>query len=459
MLKGTVFGTKKEGGFQISVLTLGTLYEAILSFSSQDRFETFWSSVCQNARWLFPFRRMCILLRAEGGILEIAGQFEKGEFAKMEDLQYMEGLDGLGRLLTHRDAQWFTKPWDDFHKEMDDLTLWLFEDQPDTLLVLPISVKGKNIGAILFVMGPVEEEDQTMLTALGTVFALHVGMAYMLIRTTEALNNKNKELGSTLEQLKEMQHQLIMQEKMASLGNLVAGVAHEMNTPVGAMNSMHDTMMRAVDRLKETLQTAFSRNYGENPAVQSALKAIPDANQVIATGTQRVTSIIGSLRSFARLDEAELKRADIHEGLEDTLTLIQHDFKDRIEVIKNFGSIPPILCYPSRLNQVFLNILLNSKKAIKDNGEITITTFQKDRKVHVAIKDTGVGIPEDHLEKMFEPGFTTKGVRVGARLGLATCYQIVQDHRGEIQVESRVGEGSTFTVILPMSLEKPLQST
>ena len=304
----------------------------------------------------------------------------------------------------------------------------------------------------MFVTGPVEREDQTMLTALGTVFALHVGMAYMLIRTTEALNNKNKELESTLEQLKEMQHQLIMQEKMASLGNLVAGVAHEINTPVGAMNSMHDTMMRAVDKLRETLETAFPRDYGENPALQSALKAISEANQVIAAGTERVTGIVGSLRSFARLDEAELKRADIHEGLEDTLRLIQHDLKDRIKVTKDFGSIPPILCYPSRLNQAFLNILINSKKAIKDNGEITITTFQKDHHVHVAIQDTGVGIPEDHLEKMFEPGFTTKGVRVGARLGLATCYQIVQDHRGHIQVESRVGEGSTFTVVLPMNL-------
>lgn len=456
-MKGAVFGPKKEGRFQISVLTLGTLYEAILSFSSQDRFDSFWPSVCRNARWFVPLRRMCILLRNGGATFEILGQFEKGRFEKTMDSKHTAGKDNLGRALMHRDAQWFTKPWDGFEEERDKLTLWLFEDQPDTLLVLPISVKGKNIGAILFVMGPVEEEDRTMLTALGTVYALHVGMAYMLIRTTEALNNKNEALGKTLEQLKEMQHQLIMQEKMASLGNLVAGVAHEFNTPVGAMNSMHDTMTRAVDKLKETLETTISRDYGDDRAVQSALKIISDANQVIATGTQRVTGIVRSLKSFARLDEAELKRADIHEGLEDTLTFIQHDFKDRIRVIKNFGSIPRILCYPSRLNQVFLNILINSKKAIKENGEITITTFQKDNKVYVAIKDTGAGIPEDHLEKMFEPGFTVKGARVGTRLGLATCYQIVQDHRGEIKVESRVGEGSTFTVILPMNLEERIR--
>ena len=457
MVKNIVFGPKKEAGFQISVLTLGTLYEAILSFSSQDRFDSFWPSVCRNARWFVPFRRMCILVRNRGATFEILGQFEKGTFVKTTDSKYTAGEDNLGRALMHRDAQWLTKPWDDFQEERDNLTLWLFEDQPDTLLVLPISVKGKNIGAILFVTGPVGEEDQTMLTALGTVYALHVGMAYMLIRTTEALNKKNEELGRTLEQLKEMQHQLIMQEKMASLGNLVAGVSHEINTPVGAMNSMHDTLTRAVDKLKETLEKTFPRDHGDNRDVQSTLDIISDANQVIATGTQRVTGIVGSLRSFARLDEAELKRADIHEGLEDTLTLIQHDFKDRVRVIKNFGSIPPILCYPSRLNQVFLNLLINSNKAIKESGEITITTFQKDNRVHVAIQDTGVGIPKDHLEKMFEPGFTTKGTRVGTRLGLATCYQIVQDHRGEIKVESRVGEGSTFTIILPTDLEETVK--
>ena len=289
-----------------------------------------------------------------------------------------------------------------------------------------------------------------MLTALGTVYALHVGMGYMLLRTTEALNEKNEELGKTLEQLKEMQHQLIMQEKMASLGNLVAGVAHEINTPVGAIGSAHDTMTSAVDRLKETIDRTYPGS-ADDRDIGSALEVLSDANRVIAAGAKRVAGISESLRSFARLDEAELKTADIHQGLEDTLMLIQHDFKDRVQVIKKFGRIPPFPCYPGRLNQVFLNLLINSKQAIKETGEITISTSQKGHKVHIAIKDTGVGIPEVYLAKMFEPGFTTKGVRIATRLGLATCYQIVQDHGGEIKVQSKVGEGSTFTVILPMN--------
>ena len=201
MTKGAVFGPKKESGLQVSVLTLGTLYEAIISFSSQDRFDSFWPSVCQNARWLIPSQRICILLRTGENSFEIAGQFEKGRFGKTTDSKYTARKDDLGRALTKRGAQWFINPCDHFQGEIDSLTLWLFEDQPDTLLVLPISVKGKNIGAILFVMGPVQEADQRMLTALGTVYAQHVGMTYMLIRTTEDLNNKNKELEITLTQL------------------------------------------------------------------------------------------------------------------------------------------------------------------------------------------------------------------------------------------------------------------
>ena len=199
--------------------------------------------------------------------------------------------------------------------------------------------------------------------------------------------------------------------------------------------------MRAMDKLKEGLESEFPGEYKDSRAIQSALKAISQAGGVISEGTERVMGIVDSLRSFARLDEAELQRIDIHEGLEDTLTLIQHELGDRVKVEKNFGDIPSIVCYPSRLNQLFLNILVNAAQAIEGRGEIIISTFQEKEKVCVAIKDTGVGIPEDHLGKVFDPGFTTKGVKVGTGLGLSLCYQIVQDHKGEISVESEVGKG------------------
>ena len=264
-----------------------------------------------------------------------------------------------------------------------------------------------------------------------------------------------EELEQTNRELRLTQAQLVQSEKMASLGNLVAGIAHEINTPVGAINSMHDTLVRAVDKLKDALEASFPEGYKDNRAVQSTLGVIADANRVITTGAERVMNIVRSLRSFARLDEAEMKEVDLHEGIDTTLTLVHHDLKNRIEVVKDYGDVPPIVCYPSRLNQVFLNLLVNAAQAIQGKGKITISTFVKDDRMHVAIRDTGAGIPEQHLKRIFDPGFTTKGVRVGTGLGLSICYQIVQDHKGEIRVESQVGEGTTLTVVLPMDLTEP----
>jgi signal transduction histidine kinase len=174
---------------------------------------------------------------------------------------------------------------------------------------------------------------------------------------------------------------------------------------------------------------------------------------VINSGCERVTNIVRRLRSFARLDEAELKTANIHEGLEDTLTLIHHEIKRSITVHKEYGDIPPIPCYPGRLNQIYLNILINARQAIPDKGEIRIRTYEEGEKIHIAISDTGIGIPQDKISRIFDPGFTTKGVGVGTGLGLSIVYRIIQEHKGEIKVQSKVGEGSTFTIILPKNLD------
>jgi len=252
------------------------------------------------------------------------------------------------------------------------------------------------------------------------------------------------------EELKDMQAQLVQSEKMASLGMLVAGVAHEINTPVGAVSSMYDTLVRAVEELKLSLDTICTREPDEQKKVKKMFKIIEDANKVIASGTERVTNIVRRLKSFARLDEVEIRKVDIHEGLEDTLTIVHHELKHKAVVKRNFGDIPPISCNPSQLNQVFLNLFINAVQAIKNKGVITIKTFQKNEHVHIQIKDTGVGIPKEALKKIFDPGYTTKGVGVGTGLGLSICYQIVKDHHGEILVESKVGKGTNFTVVLPI---------
>ena len=255
------------------------------------------------------------------------------------------------------------------------------------------------------------------------------------------------------QELRETQSQLVQSEKMASLGSLVAGIAHEINTPVGAIKSMHDTLMRAVAKLRRRLEERFPDDLMDDRQIRMAFDIIGDANEVIETGASRVTEIVRRLRSFARLDEAELKKIDIHEGLEDTLTLVHHEIKHHIKINRDYGKLPPLSVYPGRLNQVFLNILNNARQAIEGKGEITIKTWEEYRKAHIAISDTGAGISGENLKNVFDPGFTTKGVGVGTGLGLSICYKIIQEHRGEIKVESEVGKGTTFTIVLPMNLD------
>lgn len=282
----------------------------------------------------------------------------------------------------------------------------------------------------------------------------YIGVAHDITQMKEVMNDLEK----TNQDLKQTQAQLVQSEKMASLGSLVAGIAHEINTPIGSVSSMYDTLSRTLRNLHEVLKAKLSTEYEQLPELKSAFKIIQDSNHVIKSGTDRVTNLVKRLKSFARLDEAELKTVDIHEGLEDTLTLIHHEIKHNITVTKNFGKIPPIPCYPSKLNQVYLNLLINAKHAIKGKGTIDITTFARDNKVHIVINDSGIGIPKQNLTKIFDPGFTTKGRGIGAGLGLSICYQIIQEHRGEIKAKSEVGRGTEFTIILPMDLENILES-
>ena len=158
------------------------------------------------------------------------------------------------------------------------------------------------------------------------------------------------------------------------------------------------------------------------------------------------------------MDEAELKKANIYEGIEDTLTIVHHELKHKAKVEKDFGDVPIIACYPGRLNQVYLNILINAAYAIKEKGIVKITTFVENNHVHIKISDNGSGIPAEQLNRIFDPGFTTRGVGVGTGLGLSICYQIMNDHHGKIEVESAVGKGPTFTIIIPTNLKEIVEN-
>ncbi len=281
-------------------------------------------------------------------------------------------------------------------------------------------------------------------------------------QTEEALRQSEEEHRRAREELEKVnaelraaQLKLIQTEKMASLGMLVAGIAHEINTPIGAISSMHDTLVRALEKLRCQMNDELGEEQAQSPKMQKVLHFIDESNRVIADGAGRVMTIVKRLKSFARLDAAELEDADINVGIEDTLTLVHHELKHGIQVERDLGELPRIACYPGRLNQVFLNLLMNAKQAIGRQGKITIRTRHADGQVVISVSDDGCGIPEANLPRIFDPGFTTKGVGIGTGLGLSICYQIVEDHQGSIAVTSEVGTGTTFTVSIPDDLTKP----
>jgi signal transduction histidine kinase len=267
---------------------------------------------------------------------------------------------------------------------------------------------------------------------------------------TRDLDAKNTKLASTVAELRDTQQQLIMREKMASLGELVAGVAHEVNTPVGAIGSSADSAGRCILILDDFVRPRLAGGGTEGERVRKALDVLVENNRVITTASHRVAEIVKGLRRFSRLDEAEHQQADLHEGLDSTLALLQHQLKNRIEVVKDYGDIPEIDCYPNQINQVFMNVLVNAAQVIEGQGRITIVTRRDGDCVTVSISDTGRGIAPEHMDRLFDPGFTTKGLGVGTGLGLSISYRIVQAHRGTIAVASEPGKGATFTIRLPI---------
>ncbi|QXD16383.1 PAS domain-containing protein [Rhodocaloribacter litoris] len=282
-----------------------------------------------------------------------------------------------------------------------------------------------------------------------------------------------RQLREANEKLKESQAQLVQSEKMASLGQMAAGIAHEINNPVGFVMSNLNTLSEYIDTYRLLLQhyAALAATLPPDPPPEQArhLQAIrtieaeedldfitSDLDLLMAeshNGLQRIKEIVQGLKSFARVDEAEMQMANVNESLETTLRVIWNELKYRCAVETRFNPLPLIPCYPGKLNQVFMNLLLNAAQAISDHGVIVIETEATETEVIVRITDNGTGIPPEHLPKLFTPFFTTKPVGKGTGLGLSISYGIIQQHHGRIEVESTVGEGTTFTIYLPVSQE------
>lgn len=297
-------------------------------------------------------------------------------------------------------------------------------------IIVPIYHLNQLLGVIV-ILSSQKRELNDEIGILESVSA-QLGNAIIQASLFNQVNKQRDKLEVALKELKDTQLQLINSEKMASLGQLIAGVAHEINTPLASINSNNSIMAKIIKK-------------SDDKQLTETLKEI---NELDREAVQRINNIVKSLKKFVRLDEAELQDADINKELDLTLELIRHETKNRIEIIKNYGELPLIKCYPNMLNQVFMNILINACQSIEGKGQIAISTAFENNNLTVKIKDSGKGIAKDQIDKIFTAGYTTKGVGVGTGLGLAISEKIIQKHSGKILVNSEPGQGSEFVITI-----------
>lgn len=288
------------------------------------------------------------------------------------------------------------------------------------------------------------------------------------------LQENAQTLEATLQELHRTQARMIQSEKMSSIGQLVAGIAHEINNPIGFIHGNLDHLREQIPDLFEVIQAYKTEYPNPHPNFQQKLDALelkflqedlPKILKSMELGTERIQEIVKSLRNFARIDEAEMKMVDIHEGLENTLLILQHrlrgDFgEDAIAIVKDYEQLPRIGCYPGALNQVFLNIIANAIDALTDypthanSNALAIqikTTSVNDDWVKIIIRDNGPGLSKQTQQRIFDPFFTTKPVGQGTGMGLSISYQIVtEQHHGVLECDSVLGQGTTFMIRIPV---------
>ena len=353
---------------------------------------------------------------------------------------------------------------------------YIREHSPKSVLCYPIAHKGHLTGLIYLennlTIGAFTQDRIEIFRLLSSQIAISFENARLYehldekvrLRTKE-LDRKNRQLASTVNKLQSTQSQLVQSEKMASLGQLTAGIAHEINNPINFVTGNIGPLTRDIEDIKDLLLKIKELETATN--IRESLKKVQEFREEIDAdflfeeiemllagmrdGANRTKEIVLGLKNFSRLDEQDFKMADVHDGIDSTLTLLNNKFKGRITVHKDYATIPRIECLPGKLNQVFMNLLNNALDALPESGEIFITTKEEpDEKLMISIRDTGVGMDEEVLEHVFEPFFTTKDVGAGTGLGLSISYGIIQQHKGEITASSVLGEGSEFTIRIPM---------
>jgi signal transduction histidine kinase len=280
----------------------------------------------------------------------------------------------------------------------------------------------------------------------------------------DLLKQRNKELQTALDKIQEVQGQLVQSEKLASVGQLAAGVAHEINNPIGYINSNLTSLKNYVVDLLELVSNyeksestwsdteqlrqieAFKHKIDLGFLKSDVLDLLEESHE----GASRVKKIVQDLKDFSHAGgDDDWQWANLHTCLDSTLNIVNNEIKYKAGVIKEFGDIPEVWCLPHQLNQVFMNLLVNAAHAIENEGTITVRTGEENDHIWVEVSDNGKGIAPEHVNKIFDPFFTTKPVGKGTGLGLSVSYNIVKKHNGEIRLDSRVGEGTTFRIVLP----------
>ncbi len=282
----------------------------------------------------------------------------------------------------------------------------------------------------------------------------------------EALHQEKSEQQALIRELQETRDQLLQNEKMAAIGQLAAGVAHEINNPISYINANLGTLQRYTNDLMTLLSfyqmmekslgpsqrnlAEQARSLRERIDLTYIKEDLPNLLNESREGAERVRKIVQDLKEFSHVDETEWQWADLHQGLESTLNIVHNELKYKAQIHKEYGELPQVECLASQINQVFMNLLVNAAQAIEKQGTITLRSGRDSDEVWVEISDTGKGIPKEQLKRIFDPFYTTKPVGVGTGLGLSLSYSIIKKHRGRIEVSSEVNKGSQFRVYLPI---------
>jgi signal transduction histidine kinase len=337
----------------------------------------------------------------------------------------------------------------DFDEELDPEKRELCWDVFDSLeveLLVPILFGVDLLGVIAVgrkLSGePLATEDRQLLRTLANQSAIAMENAKAFDEIAKLNETLEARVEARTTELQEIQLQLMQSEKLSSLGQLVAGVAHELNNPIGFVHANLQLLDEFIDKLSRAQDAGT-----DTEQIRAAIAKLLSRSR---EGTHRVKEIVQDLRAFSRMDQAELQDADLHEELDRTLGLMEPQFKDGVTVVREYGDLPRVRCYPGQLNQVFLNLLMNACDAMGCQGSVQITTTMIPEGVRLEFQDDGPGIPPELLNRLFEPFFTTKEVGKGTGLGLSLSHGIIERHRGKFTVKSNLGEGATFVIELPL---------